>query len=409
MLNLSITFCASHIKALLESGNNNQQHNSENYQSYYNWNIWNNWQVVEEQQDDYFTEYGYTTQEWQQYQGRNGDDDAYEGNDDGNEANDQNNQENADDGGNDGGNDSDDGAQQENQGEMVVVNQMNSGYDPYTTFDVEKCDTYAHLWTYDLLVSCEDGDEYCECTFTEELMRMGLLSCSDAEICPDECVVCSNCIRSVCGQFVPSKIIAAGIESNAATAAAAIFATVLFAACFAFRRKRKKKSLLDESLMDTEEDSDMSSSGGNWMVPVNKDGLPDETGESCKPVWLVPDVSIVPRESIFPDLLKGTIDENTDTSESSETSTRKTKTREEERGVELSPVVSERSNSTKNHHPGPWLVPSANESIASSISGSIESDSYGFLQHDTHSDTTNNGGDSMLSDGRSIGTAEGEI
>ena len=328
-MDLSFAYFTSHIKVLLESGNSDQQQNSGNYKSYYNWGIWNNWQVVEEEQDYYFTDDGYLTQEWQQYQGRNDVDDAYEGNNNENEANDQNNQENA----YDGGNDSDDGAQQETQSGMVVVNQMNSGYDPYTSFDVGKCDTYAHLWTYDLLVSCADGDEYCECTFTEELMSMGLLSCSDSASCPDECGVCSNCIRSVCGQFIPSKMIAAGVESNAAIAAAAVFATVLFAACFAFRRRRKKKGLLDESLMDTE-NSDMSCSGRNWMVPVSDDGLPAETGESCKPVWLVPDVSTVPRESIFPDLLKGTIDENTDTSENSETSTRNTKPMEEEGGVE---------------------------------------------------------------------------
>jgi len=346
-----------------------QADNSGSYlSSYFKYNRLTNWAVVEESTDDYFTEYGYTNNDWQTYEGRNGDD-AVGANDD------QNNQDN-DDG---GGDESDDGAQdeeeEENQAEIIVVNQMDSGYDPYEAFDIGNCDTYSHLWTYDLFLSCADGSQYCECSYTEELIEKGLLLCSDVDSCPIECGVCSNCIYSVCNQMIPSKIIAAGVGSHATAATAAIFSTILLAAFVAFRQRRenKKSELLNERLMD---DNETSYTAKNWSVPVNEDGLPTEKSKTSKPVWLAPDVSTIPRKPLFPDLLKGL-------------------------KVELSPVASNKRSSKsitkKKHHPGPLIVTSSDESIPSSISCTSD-DSSGLSQQEE-----------TRSDGKSIGTMEGEI
>jgi len=346
-----------------------QENKFGDFQTYFQWSQWTNWQVAEDSIDDYLTSYGYANQDGQGYQGRSGMDDAYEyeGDDAGNEANNQANGEYDE--------------NNANQGETIVVSQSNSDYDPYMAFDVGNCDTYAHLWTYDLLVSCTDGDQYCECTYTEELMRMGLLSCSDEASCPDECGVCSNCVKSVCGQFVPSKLIATEIQNNAAISTVVLLGMTLLLSTLviAVRRRRKNKSgKLEESLMDTIEKT--------WMVPVNEeDGLPNEKGETRKPVWLAPDVSTIPEKPLFPDLLKSTADEDTNASLGShKTPSEKKTSSRKERVVELSPVVSEEPDSPRKHHPGLWLIPSSNASVPSSISTSDAS-------------------------GRSIGTMEGEI
>eukprot|EP00536_Pseudo-nitzschia_multiseries_P006141 jgi/Psemu1/324216/estExt_fgenesh1_pg.C_1270006 len=364
----------------MRSTNGQQQDKFGEFQSYFQWSQWTSWSEVEGKTDDHFTDYGYANQDWQAYEGRNEMDDAYVY-----EGNEQNNQDNE----NGQENDNDDAAQEQDDDDAaVVVDQMNSGYDPYMAFDVGNCDTYAHLWTYDLLVSCANGDQYCECTFTEELMRMGLLSCSDAASCPDECGVCSNCINSVCGQYIPSKLIATEIENNKAITTVVILGTIclLLTILIAAHRRRIQSSKLKESLVDK-----------HWMVPVNEEnGLPTDKGKNCTPVWLAPDVSTIPRKPLFPDLLKGTIEtkkknemkakikeEIPSSSQSHKTPTKET-TSADTGVVELSPVSSEGSDSPRLHHPGPWLIPSSNASVPSSISDSTESR-------------------------RSVGTMEGEI
>ncbi|VEU33322.1 unnamed protein product [Pseudo-nitzschia multistriata] len=338
---------------------NGQQEKYGEFQSFFEWSAWSNWQSVEED-NEYFTNYGY------EKQARNGADDTYieyEGDDAGNGEDDHNDEED------------------DVEDEGIVVSEMDSGYDPYMAFDVGNCETYAHLWTYDLLVSCADGDQHCKCTFTEELMRMGLLSCSDEASCPDECGVCSNCIKSVCGQFVPSKLVTAEIKNNSTIILLVIFSMVLLLlTTFAvIRRRKNKKGILNESLMDTGDK--------NWMVPVNEaDGLPAEKGGKSKPVWLAPDVSTVPQVPLFPDLLKDVSEQDAITSPDSDTMPKENeiKTREHQQAVELSPVGTDGCDSPKRQHPGPWLVPSSNCSIPSSISNSTDS-------------------------GKSIGTLEGEI
>lgn len=355
----------SHKKLFIDRSNNSNVKNSGGVPDYFQFNKLGQWSVV----SDSSTNYVYA------YQGRNEGDDA-----DG---------DNVEDGANEQNDGADDEKEEEDEDESIIVNEMNSGYDPYMAFDVGNCDTYAHLWTYDLLVSCADGDQHCECTFTEELMRMGLLSCSDESSCPDECGVCSNCIRSVCGQYVPSKLIASGVKNNAAIATAILFSAILLVVVILFvERRRAKKGKLNESLMDPKE--------RNWMVSVSEDdGLPAEEGKKRKQVWLAPDVSTVPQQPLFPDLLKGEIEDNTSASSHSS----KAREEEDEGGVELLAT-----KSPKRLRPGPWLIPSSNASVPSSISNSTESDSYRLRQLESRIEGA--GGNSG---GRSIDTMEGEI
>lgn len=161
--------------------------------------------------------------------------------------------------------------------------------DPYTAFDIATCNSYSHLWTYDLLTSCGSGNgngqvTTCQCTFAQELMYRGLLSCSDARHCPNDCPVCSDCLNLLCGSSTSSGRIAASVGgSGAAIPIAAMALTLLCGASYiAIRRMNQKgNGSLGESLVEMKNHE-------NWLVKVNDDGLPEERGSSFKPVWLAP-------------------------------------------------------------------------------------------------------------------------
>ena len=68
----------------------------------------------------------------------------------------------------------------------MVVEQLEDEYNPYAAFDIGNCDTYSHLWTYDLFASCATGEASCQCIYTAELMAMELLTCSEIDKCPEE-------------------------------------------------------------------------------------------------------------------------------------------------------------------------------------------------------------------------------
>jgi hypothetical protein len=175
-------------------------------------------------------------------------------------------------------------------GDVVVSSTTNNDgtYDPYSAFNISECDTYSHLWTYDLFSTCANGQEYCECTYASELMYDGLLSCSEAVKCPGNCPICSNCMRAICGDLVPEGGVAVGVGNYGTIPAAAFFATIILAACCILARSLGRKGCsndLEEGLMDT--DSESSVGKKHWMVPV-QGGLPSEKGDTMKPVWLAP-------------------------------------------------------------------------------------------------------------------------
>ena len=407
----------SHIKALLHSSgsnsNSNQNDDGYNFQSY-DWNNWNNWKSVEGSGGG---QYGGSNN---QYEGRNG------GNyyDNGEGENQEDYYAN--------------GEQENQDSTTVVVNQLDGTYNPYSAFDISQCDTYEHLWEYDLKISCANGDRFCDCTYAEELLYMGLLSCGESASCPDDCPVCSSCMRNIC-VGTPSKVIARAAESNATMAAMAFFGTVLFGVCVAFVQRKKSKGDLDENLMDT--DNDTSSSSKVWMVPVNDDGLPTERSNTCKPVWLVPEIKSTEHveDSIFPDLLEGTIDKevkvkpksNRKQGKAKASTRRQVSSNRREEGAGPIPVINIVENvskqgkaSTRKYvdsnriesdegninnpiqiRPGIFLAPvSDEESVTSSISDSAASKSLKSSEGSSISER-----ESMISDNRSIGTTEGEI
>jgi len=356
------------------------------------------WAVVEDPTDDFFTEFGYQNQNWETYEGRNdnGDDAAAQEayyTDDAAEAEAE--------------------AEEEADG-MVVVDQMDSGYNPYEAFDIGTCDTYAHLWTYDLFESCAGGTGLCECSYTEELMAMGLLSCADVSSCPAECGVCANCIHSVCDKYAPSMIVASGMHGNVGLAATAIFSTILIAAYAAFKRceggssSSKKSGRLGENFLDGDDATEKTSyTAKNMSVPLDSDGLPtaseppttqqkgffnrnrkNKSNVDSKPVWLVPDISTIPTKPLFPDLLKkDSIDDE----------------EEFQRQHQRNPQFQR-----QHQVPTSMIVAPSNASVPSTISFDSNSDG----EDDSSSSDSNTDRDSVdktRPDGKSIGTKEGEI
>jgi hypothetical protein len=80
-----------------------------------------------------------------------------------------------------------------------------SDSNPYYDFDITKCDTYENLWMWDLSLTCDDSESFdnCECTFAEELLVYGYLTCYDRALCPSDCQICEKCLRIVsCSQEI---------------------------------------------------------------------------------------------------------------------------------------------------------------------------------------------------------------
>ena len=105
---------------------------------------------------------------------------------------------------------------------------MNYQTSPYSAFDIQYCDTYEHLWTYDLEISCGNTTDYhdCHCTFAEILMQDGELSCDDALTCPAGCPICSNCLLLLgCDVAASGEALYAGSTGNSTVAAAAAIFT----------------------------------------------------------------------------------------------------------------------------------------------------------------------------------------
>lgn len=312
----------------------------------------------------------------------------------------------------------------------TVVTQLDGAYDPYAAFDILQCDTYEHLWEYDMQLSCAEGTRYCECKYTEELISAGLLSCSEASSCPSECPICSSCMRNVC-VGVPSRVIAVSIENNATTLTGlAFFGTICFAACFALaRRKKKHGGRLDESLMEDDNTDDstssMSRSGQVWLVPVNEDGLPTENSPTLKQVWLAPaDITEnqYVKDSIFPDLLKDTSNNNKQQNTQSNSkfhrpkataSMKKTRIdrKKKKKVASFSTKVRGTKDSTDERlRPGLWVpAPNSEISVTSSLSHSTASDDSSTSYDGVASNNSRSRDANLRPDNRSIGSTEGEI
>ena len=167
-----------------------------------------------------------------------------------------------------------------------VVSVIDSDYEtPYNAFDIEFCDTYENLWTWDLEISCGNTSDYsdCHCTFAEVLMENGQLTCDAYKNCPRGCSICSNCLKLLgCDNTFAGRI---SHNTSTVATAIAVLSILLAGCCLLARNKRRKRGKLDDQLMD---DGGSDARGTVWMVPM-MGGVPHESGKSTHPVWLVPD------------------------------------------------------------------------------------------------------------------------
>ena len=145
--------------------------------------------------------------------------------------------------------------------------------DPYTSFDIKNCGSFEELWIWDLAMSCGDDQTSgnCTCPYTEELMRKGLLSCSEARKCPKKCPICSTCLMLAgCDEKKAVGSVSAHGGSSG-TATAAMFVTLMgICLCLAHKRTRDKgnKGQLEDSFLDNEYDRD-NENMKVWMVPLD--------------------------------------------------------------------------------------------------------------------------------------------
>jgi hypothetical protein len=91
----------------------------------------------------------------------------------------------------------DDDKQQQQQAYNGYYQASATAYDPYTDFNIQQCDTYQNLWLWDLSLTCkaQKSLEGCECSFAEELLYEGTLTCDDYVKCPADCKVCNTCFH----------------------------------------------------------------------------------------------------------------------------------------------------------------------------------------------------------------------
>lgn len=164
--------------------------------------------------------------------------------------------------------------------------------DPYEAFDIKQCDTYDHLWAWDLTMSCGNSTDTwnCTCTYAEELMDNNLLSCSDIGDCPATgCDICYNCLKFL-GCQDPLVTVSA-LAADSTMMAATIFSLLSIGGfCLIYggkRESKKKRSKLGAHLM--EDDSDANAA---WTTSVVA-GVPSENGTEKQAVWLVPDSNSV--------------------------------------------------------------------------------------------------------------------
>ena len=142
--------------------------------------------------------------------------------------------------------------------------------DPYSDFQLDKCDTYENLWVWDAELYCSDIDNIAQCTcqYAQGLMMLGELQCSDIDSCPDDCSICRSCLTVMCGSNGSSQASKGnGLTDKVSTNSLVLIcvgAGILIFAVFYLMARR-----------NDDEDEDLSASllssgaGGEnvWLVP----------------------------------------------------------------------------------------------------------------------------------------------
>ena len=170
------------------------------------------------------------------------------------------------------------------QNTEVVVSSLSGETSPYAAFDIEECQTFGHLWEWDIFLSCTDDDlgEDCSCTFAEVLLEKGTLSCEDALRCPADCRICTTCLHLVgCSNVSASGSVTAGSNGASVLASLGYFTVFLSAAACMLYKSIKKKSghaNLKTHLVDSEHV--LRPGQKIWMVPVDPLGSANNHGTS---------------------------------------------------------------------------------------------------------------------------------
>lgn len=144
-----------------------------------------------------------------------------------------------------------------------------AAYDPYDDFILEQCDTYRNLWLWDLSLTCKNEKTFdsCECSYAEELLFEGKLTCGDYKNCPSNCDICKTCFQLMGCVDSESSMGAAGIASTVISAL-----TLVGAGAYVFMRRKKYMSTdLRAHLMEQDSNkyaSDTDSNDSPWRGPA---------------------------------------------------------------------------------------------------------------------------------------------
>lgn len=119
----------------------------------------------------------------------------------------------------------------------------------------------------------------CGCVFAETLIGEGLLTCEDADLCPQECPVCAICLALLCEGIPPDGLTGqSDFMSRPALmyvlAAVAGFLLISLALYYARRRRNDNKDL-SKSLMDTHDKG-----GTMYISDGTYDGVLSHSDES---------------------------------------------------------------------------------------------------------------------------------
>lgn len=196
--------------------------------------------------------------------------------------------------------------------------------------------------------------------------------------------------------------------------------TLLLTGCALFSRRRRRRKInkdgdMEESLVYT---LSVQSQPEHWKIPVCKEsGLPTEKSDIMMPVWLAPatfpmpqdEVKSIPRVTtkperketvmlvLVPKLATSTVAQNVEKEASifpdllskEENQKEKKGQNDESQRREISNDSSGSSYEAEGFSPGLWVVPLSNESVASSLSRSVDdADSQSLESRERDDDST---------------------
>ena len=146
-------------------------------------------------------------------------------------------------------------------------------------------------------LSCEDPYTFtdCDCTFAEELMDAGLLTCDDAESCPDDCPICSTCLV-VLGCTEPVRSRSDNVPTSAILyiIAAAVVSLIVFLLCYHTRRRKQEEDHLKSKLIAG------GHKGDSYVPPQTDLGAPPFKPPSHTPAQFQPSSDAAAAGGIFP-------------------------------------------------------------------------------------------------------------